>query len=131
MDADRERAAKPLSLREKARLLKGNILALFFALKHPGTPWYAKLFTALIVGYALSPIDFIPDFIPLLGYLDDVILLPVGIALAVRMIPAPVLADCRRQAAAWQSAAPRLWLAAAVIVILWLAIVYAIVRLLA
>jgi len=119
------------SLIQKARLLKGEILALFFSLKHPATPWYAKLLTALIVGYALSPVDFIPDFIPVLGYLDDVILLPIGIALAIKLIPPPVLADCRRQAAAYGSIMPKLWLAAAVIVLLWLAIVYGLFRLLA
>jgi uncharacterized membrane protein YkvA (DUF1232 family) len=119
-----------ISLTQKARLLKGDILALFFALKHPATPWYAKALVALIVGYALSPVDFIPDFIPILGYLDDVILLPLGIALAVRLIPPPVLDDCRRQAASYGSIMPKLWLGAAVIVLLWLVIVYAVYRLL-
>ncbi len=129
--ADGAKSTPSLSLREKARLLKGELLALFFALKHPANPWYVKLLAALVVGYALSPIDFIPDFIPLLGYLDDVILLPLGIALVLRLIPHPVLDDCRRQAAAWHSALPKLWLAAAVIVLLWLALAYAVYRLLA
>ena len=120
-----------LSLRQKARLLKGDILALFFALKHPATPWYVKALVALIVGYALSPVDFIPDFIPILGYLDDVILLPLGIALAVRFIPPPVLDACRRQAASYGSIMPKLWLGAAVIILLWLAIAYAVYRLIA
>lgn len=120
-----------LSLRQKARLLKSDILALFFALKHPATPWYAKALVALIVGYALSPVDFVPDFIPVLGYLDDVILLPLGIALAVRFIPPAVLADCRHQAAAYGSILPKLWLGTAVIILLWLAVAYAAYRLLA
>ncbi|MDT8900830.1 YkvA family protein [Anaeroselena agilis] len=119
-----------LSLRQKARLLKDDILALFFALKHPATPWYAKALVALIVGYTLSPVDFIPDFIPVLGYLDDLILLPLGIALAVRLIPPAVLAECRRRAAAYGSILPKLWLGAAVILLLWLAIAYAAFRLL-
>lgn len=119
------------SLTQKVRLLKGDILALFLALKHPATPWYAKALVALIVGYALSPVDFIPDFIPVLGYLDDVILLPLGIALAIRLIPPPVLDDCRRQAAGYGNLLPRLWLGVAVIILLWLAIAYAVYRLLA
>ena len=116
-----------LSLRQKARLLKGDILALFFALKHPATPWYVKALVALIVGYALSPVD----FIPILSYLNDVILLPLGIALAVRFIPPPVLDACRRQAASYGSIMPKLWLGAAVIILLWLAIAYAVYRLIA
>lgn len=119
-----------LTLREKARLLKGEILALFFALKHPATPWYAKLLVALVVGYALSPIDFIPDFIPILGYLDDILILPLGIAVTIRMIPPSVLDECRQQAAACRGALPRLWLAATVIVLLWLTIAYTVYRLL-
>jgi uncharacterized membrane protein YkvA (DUF1232 family) len=124
-------AKRTLTLREKARLLKGELLALFFALKHPATPWHAKLLAALVVGYALSPVDFIPDFIPLLGYLDDIILLPLGIALVLRLVPPPVLAECRLQAAAWHRALPKLWLAAVVIVLLWLSLAYAVFRLLA
>lgn len=126
---DAARPASPFQrLKQKARLLKGETLALFFALRHQGTPWAAKAIAALVVGYALSPIDLIPDFIPLLGYLDELILLPLGIALALRLIPPPVLADCRQRAAAYHGAWPRLWLAAAVIVLLWLAIVYAIIH---
>ncbi len=128
--ADGAQNAPSLSLRQKARLFKGETLALFFALKHPATPWHAKLLAALVVGYALSPIDLIPDFIPLLGYLDDIILLPLGIALVLRLIPPPVLDDCRLQAAVWHSALPKLWLAAAAIVLLWLALAYAVYRLL-
>jgi len=71
---------------------------MYFALRHPLTPLYAKIFVAIIVGYALSPIDLIPDFVPVLGYLDDVILLPLGIALAVKLIPEDVLTACRKEA---------------------------------
>ena len=80
-------------LRQKARLLKTDILALWFAYRDSRTPWYAKLWAAMVVGYAFSPIDLIPDFIPVLGYLDDVILLPLGIMFAIRLIPEEVLAD--------------------------------------
>ena len=83
------------TLRQRARAIKRDTLALYLAARHPDTPWYAKALAVLIVGYALSPIDLIPDFIPVLGYLDDVILLPAGIFLCIRLIPAHVLDDCR------------------------------------
>ena len=73
--------------REKAEQLRTDTYALYLACKHPGVPWYAKLFAALVVGYALSPIDLIPDFIPVLGYLDDLIIVPAGVYLLVKMIP--------------------------------------------
>jgi uncharacterized membrane protein YkvA (DUF1232 family) len=86
-------------LKQRARRLKADTLALYYAARHPGTPWHAKLLVAAIVAYACSPIDLIPDFIPVLGLLDELVLLPLGIALAIRMIPAPVLEECRRKAA--------------------------------
>jgi len=106
-------------LRTWARGLKREAHALALAARHPATPWPAKLVAGLVVAYALSPIDLIPDVIPLLGYLDDLILLPIGIALAIRLIPPEVLAECRAQAAA---APARLTsrLGAALIVALWL-----------
>lgn len=115
-------------LRAWAKQLKLEVLTLFFALKHPYTPWYAKAVAAVVVGYALSPIDLVPDFIPILGYLDDVILLPVGIALALRLIPPAILDECRQAAAAIHGKLPRLWLAAVVIILLWLVVVFAIVK---
>ena len=75
------------SWKTKSKQLKTEIVALYFASKHPGTPWYAKVLAALIIGYALSPIDLIPDFIPVVGYLDDLILVPAGIALLIKIIP--------------------------------------------
>lgn len=112
-------------LRHWARNLKSDVIAIYFALKHPDTPLYAKIFAAIIVGYALSPIDLIPDFIPVLGYLDDVILLPLGIALAIRLIPASILDACRAEAINNPPAMkPKLWLAAFVIVMLWLIVLY-------
>ena len=86
--------------REYARQLKQETLALYLAYKDPRVPWYARLWTALVVAYALSPIDLIPDFIPIVGYLDDLVLLPIGFWLAIRLIPAPMLAECREQARA-------------------------------
>lgn len=114
-------------LKEWARKLKGDVIALCFALKRPETPLYAKVVTAIVVGYALSPIDLVPDFVPVLGYLDDVILLPLGIALAIKLIPIDVLTACREEARNNPPALkPKIWAAAVVIVFLWLAIVYAV-----
>jgi uncharacterized membrane protein YkvA (DUF1232 family) len=86
------------NLKQRARILKAETFALYLAARHPHTPWYAKLFVAAIVAYAFSPIDLIPDFVPVLGYLDDLVLLPLGIALAIKMIPASVLCECRAKA---------------------------------
>lgn len=85
-------------LKRRAAALKADTLALYFAARHPDTPWRPKLLVAVIVAYALSPIDLIPDFIPVLGLLDELILLPLGIMLAIRLIPQAVLDECRRQA---------------------------------
>jgi uncharacterized membrane protein YkvA (DUF1232 family) len=110
-------------LKERARRLKAEVLALYLAARHPRTPWYAKLFLAAIVAYALSPIDLIPDFIPVLGLVDEIILLPFAIALAVKMIPADVMAECRGQAAGLRLGATWTGRAgAAFIVLFWLAL---------
>src|SRR2546423_2275266 len=84
--------------KQQARRLKTETYALYLAYRDPRVPWYARLVAAGVVAYALSPIDLIPDFIPILGYLDDLILVPLGFALALRLIPAPVLAECRAAA---------------------------------
>jgi uncharacterized membrane protein YkvA (DUF1232 family) len=108
-------------LKQRARLLKAETVALYLAARHPGTPWYAKLLVAGVVAYAFSPIDLIPDFIPVLGYVDDLILIPMGIALAIKMIPPPVLAECRTRAQKVISdGKPVSPAAAVVIVIIWL-----------
>lgn len=110
-------------LRTWARAVKRDGVTLWFALRHPATPWPARALAWLVVAYALSPIDLIPDFIPVLGYLDDVILLPGLIWLAVRLVPREVLAECRTQADAWlaaQGRQPRWWLGAALVVAIWL-----------
>lgn len=85
-------------LRRWAKRLKTELRALYLAYRDPRVPWYARAFAILVVAYAFSPIDLIPDPIPVLGYLDDLILVPLGIALAVRMIPNTVLAECRARA---------------------------------
>ena len=83
-----------------ARRIKRDAMTLWFARSHPATPWLAKALAVVVVAYALSPIDLIPDFIPVLGYLDDLIIVPAGLALALKMVPPEVIADCRLQAAA-------------------------------
>ncbi|RJQ84171.1 MAG: DUF1232 domain-containing protein [Desulfobacteraceae bacterium] len=107
-------------LKQGARFCKQQIYALSIACRDPRMPWYAKALTALIVAYALSPIDLVPDFIPILGYLDDLILLPLGIMLVLRMIPPQVLAESRAKAAArGEHDLKRSKLGAAVIIGLW------------
>ncbi len=102
-----------------ARRLKQEVRALWLASRDPRTPWYARVVVACVVAYALSPIDLIPDFIPVVGYLDDLLLVPLGIALAVRLIPPLVLAEARQAAAVESGSKPKNWLAAAVIVAVW------------
>lgn len=87
------------ALRTRARELKREVVALYLAGRDPRTPWPVRLVAALVVGYAFSPIDLIPDFIPVLGLLDDLVLLPLGITLVLRMIPEAVMADARARAA--------------------------------
>lgn len=107
--------------KRRARELRVETYALYLAYRDPRVPWYAKAFAALVVGYAFSPIDLIPDFIPVLGYLDDLILVPLGITLALKMIPRPVLEECRGSAQELLSEGrPRSWAAAGVIVAVWL-----------
>ena len=109
----------PGGWRDKARALKREVYALYFAARDPRVPWYAKLLAAGLVGYAFSPIDLIPDFIPVLGYLDELVLLPLGVLAVRAMIPATVLAECREKAARLGDR-PTNRVAAVVIVAVWL-----------
>jgi uncharacterized membrane protein YkvA (DUF1232 family) len=109
-------------LKSRAAALKREILTLYFATRDPRTPWYAKVFVMCVVAYALSPIDLIPDPIPVLGYLDDLLLLPFGIYIALKLIPQEVVTDCRAKAGASSEKLPRNWWAAAAIVVVWLTI---------
>lgn len=114
-------------LKGRARELKAEVHALFFAAKHPRTPWYAKILMLAIVAYALSPIDLIPDFIPVLGFLDEIVLLPVAIILVLKLVPAAVMMECRARAAANATVSTRAGrIGAVVILMLWLALVIAI-----
>ncbi|UCE54292.1 MAG: DUF1232 domain-containing protein [Desulfobacterales bacterium] len=85
-------------LKQRARQLKIEVYTIYLAYKDPRVPWYARIFAACVVGYAFSPIDLIPDPIPILGYLDDLILIPFGVVLALKMIPKEVLEECRERA---------------------------------
>ncbi len=89
-------------MRDWARIVKRNTHALYLASRDPRVPWYAKALALVVAGYALSPIDLIPDFIPVLGFLDDVILVPLGIVLVVRMVPPEIMAQHRELASAAQ-----------------------------
>ncbi len=106
--------------KRRARQLKTEFGAICLAYKDPRVPWYVKLLIACVIGYAFSPIDLIPDFIPVIGYLDDLILVPLGIALALKMIPPVVLAECREKARA-DTARRKVtnWVAAAFILCIW------------
>ena len=118
-----------MSLKEKAKQLETDIPALFLALKDKKTPWYAKLLAALTVAYALSPIDFIPDFIPILGYLNDLIILPSLVALTIKFIPKEVFDEYRRQARdMWQDGKPKKWFYAIPIILVWGLIIFLIVK---
>ena len=118
------------ALRQRARELKIELIALALAARHPDTPWYARLVVAGCVAYAVTPVDFIPDAIPVVGFIDDLIFIPLAVALAVRFIPAPVRADCRERSRAIEARAPRLswwtwivigaaWIGAIVLIAVW------------
>lgn len=115
------------ALKSWARALKRDIVTLWLAARDPRVPWYAKAIAGAVAAYALSPIDLIPDFIPILGYLDDLIIVPLGIWLAIRLIPLDIISDLRAEAATrskprtWVGVVPILaiWAAAALILIWW------------
>jgi uncharacterized membrane protein YkvA (DUF1232 family) len=105
--------------RTTAKGLKREVHALCLCSRHPKTPLYAKLFALLIVGYALSPIDLIPDFIPVLGYVDDLVLIPFGVILLIRLMPEDVLEECRRRARSAPVGKSMGWAGAVVVVCVW------------
>ena len=113
-----------MNLKERARKLKTDVPALFLALKDKETPIVAKVLACITVAYALSPIDLVPDFIPVLGYLDDVILLPMFIAATIKFIPENVLERFRKQSKGmWKEGKPKKWYYAMPIVLIWLVII--------
>jgi len=118
-----------MRLKERARQLKTDIPAVFLCLKSKDTPPIAKILAGITIAYALSPIDLIPDFIPILGYLDDIILLPMLIALTIKFIPNDVFDRCRKEAEGmWKNGKPKKWYYAIPIVAIWLLILWLIIR---
>ena len=109
------------TLKEKAHQLKQETYALTLAYRDPRTPWYAKTWAAFVVAYAVSPIDLIPDFIPVLGYMDDLVLIPAGVALAIRMIPSEVMQVSREKSSQYfrQGKSTSVW-GAVIVIFLWL-----------
>ena len=119
-------------LREWARALKRDVLALLSAARDPRTPWHAKALAAFVAAYALSPIDLIPDFIPVIGHLDDLIIVPAGIWLCLRLIPPEVMAEHRAAVAARPPGQrPVSYPAAAAIIAIWLIAIFAVLHWLA
>ena len=108
------------SWKRRARNLRAETYALSLAYRDPRTPWYARLFAALVVGYAFSPVDLIPDFVPVLGYMDDLVLVPLGVLLALKMIPPEVWAESRARAQEAMTADRPVRWAAAVVIATWL-----------
>lgn len=116
-------------LKERAKRLKIDIPAVFIALKKKETPFSAKLLAGITVGYALSPIDLIPDFIPVLGYLDDLIILPAFVSLTIKLIPQEVMDQCRLESEnIWANGKPKKWYYALPIALMWLIIVFFLFR---
>jgi len=116
-------------LTSRAQALKNESVVVYLAAKDPRTPWYAKAIAICTVAYVLSPIDLIPDFIPVLGYLDDIIIVPAGIALAIRLIPAEVLEDAREKAATQSVERNVGYVGAGIIAIVWIIILIGVIRL--
>lgn len=118
-----------MNLKERTKQLKIDIPAVFMALKKKETPLLAKIIAGITVGYALSPVDLVPDFIPVLGYIDDLIILPALVALTVKLIPIEVFAQCRIESnALWKDGKPTKWYYAIPIVLIWLIVVFIIIK---
>lgn len=118
-----------MNLKEKAAGLKRDIPTVFLSLRHKETPMIAKVVAAVTIAYALSPVDMIPDFVPVLGYLDDLIILPALIALTIRLIPEDVMKQCQIQSdGMWKDGKPKKWFYAMPILVIWLLIIYFIIK---
>lgn len=112
-----------MKLREKAQKMKMEIPAVFMALKHKRTPWFVKAAAGITIAYALSPVDLIPDFIPVLGYLDDLIILPLMVTAVLRMIPEDILEECRQDAKdMWEGGRPKKWYFGIPVILIWVLI---------
>lgn len=115
------------SLKLRAKQLKQETLAVWYAALDSRTPWYAKAIAGLVTAYAFSPIDLVPDFVPILGYLDDLILIPAGIALTLKLIPAEVMRDARVKAAEQEKRLVNWWVGA-LIILIWAVILFFVIR---
>lgn len=112
-------------IKEYAQQAQQDIPALFLALKRQDTPIFAKFFALFTIGYALSPIDFIPDFIPIIGYFDDFIFLPILASITIRLIPAGIFLQCREEAEnLWHNGRPQKWYYALPVILLWILVIY-------
>ena len=116
------------SLKQKIQNLKTEVHALYLASREPRVPWYAKVLMALLIGYAICPIDLIPDFIPVLGQIDDLIIMPAGISVVVKMIPKDVMEECRRKARDEPIDTKTKWVVAFIIISIWVLVIYLIIR---
>jgi uncharacterized membrane protein YkvA (DUF1232 family) len=116
-----------MALKQRISQLKAETYALYLAYRDPRVPWYAKVLLAVILAYALSPIDLIPDFIPVIGYLDDLVIIPAGVFLALKLIPGEVIAECRENARTEPMDSRLKWGAAIVIGLLWALGIYVVV----
>lgn len=118
-----------MKLKEKTAKLKRDIPAIFLALKEKQTPVIAKICAGIAIAYALSPIDIVPDFIPVLGYLDDLIILPLLVALTIRFIPDDIMIKCQKQAEGmWTDGKPKKWYYAIPIILIWLLIIWLVIK---
>ena len=116
-------------LKLQAKRLKKEISALYLAYKRPDVPWYAKVLSIIVVGYAISPIDLIPDFIPIIGYLDDLLLLPIGIMIVIKLIPDNIMDECRKEAEnIFKEDKFKSWIPAFIIVFIWVSILMIILK---
>ncbi|MDD2494426.1 MAG: YkvA family protein [Tissierellia bacterium] len=112
-----------MNLKERVQQLKKDIPAVFLTLKNKATPWYAKVLAILTISYALSPIDLIPDFVPVLGYLDDIIILPLLVAVTIKLLPKDIIEACRIESEQlWKDGKPKKWYYAMPVVLIWLII---------
>lgn len=119
-----------MNLKDRAKKLKSDIPAVFIALKKKETPMIAKVFAGITIGYALSPIDFIPDFIPVIGLLDDIILLPILISITIKLIPEEIFEQCRNESEnLWNNGKPKKWYYAIPIILVWIILILLIIKL--
>jgi uncharacterized membrane protein YkvA (DUF1232 family) len=116
------------SWKDKAKHLKTEVHALYLACRDPRVPWYVKTLMALIIGYAISPIDLIPDFIPILGQIDDLLILPLAISIVIKMIPKNVMNECRYKSRNEPVNTKTKWIIALIIISIWILTIYLVIQ---